>query len=238
MTKETIEIKKSTLTSGAITILVILLAISMFTGGFGIGDENIAANAVAVPTAPAAAPNAPTAPVKVDMKTILDDDAVEGDENAPVTIVEFSDYECPFCARFYDQTLGQIRENYVDTGKVKIIFRDYPLGFHQNAQKAAEAAECAGEQDKYYDMHNQIFENGVEGGVDTFKQYAKDIGLDSGKFDTCLDSGAMAAEVAKDLADGQAAGVQGTPAFFVNGEFISGAQPYTVFETAINNALA
>jgi protein-disulfide isomerase len=171
------------------------------------------------------------------MKNLIDDDSVKGDENAPVTIVEFSDYECPFCERFYSQTYSQIKSEYVDTGKVKLIFRDFPLGFHQNAQKAAEAAECAEEQDKYYEMHDKLFENGVTGGVTTFKTYAEQIGLDQNEFDVCLDSGAMADEVAKDMRDGQAAGVKGTPAFFINGELVSGAQPFSVFQQKIEAAL-
>lgn len=168
-----------------------------------------------------------------------DDDAIEGNKNAEVTIIEFSDYECPFCARFYSQTLGQIRENYIDTGKVKLIYRDFPLSFHANAQKAAEAAECAGEEgdEKYYEMHNLLFEKGVSGGVNSFKQYAKDIDLDTESFNECLDSGKMTSEVQKDFSEGQQAGVRGTPAFFINGKMISGAQPYSVFQQAIEQEL-
>jgi protein-disulfide isomerase len=180
----------------------------------------------------------PTPSPSIDMKSLMDDDAIKGDKNAPVTIIEFSDYECPFCARFYSDTLSQIDEKYIKTGKVKFVYRDFPLGFHQNAQKAAEAAECAGEQGKYYEMHDLLFEKGVQGGVASFKQYAKQIGLDTGKFDTCLDSGAMAGEIRKDMSDGQKAGVQGTPGFLVNGQLISGAQPFAVFEQVIEAELA
>lgn len=178
--------------------------------------------------------NQPTiAPASVSM----DDDAFEGEEDAPVTIIEFSDFECPFCGRFYTQTLGQIKENYIKTGKVKLVYRDFPLSFHANAQKAAEAAECAGEQGKYFEMHDKLFEEGVSGGVASFKQYAKDIGLNTDDFDDCLDSGKMEDEVQKDFSDGQKAGVQGTPAFFINGKSIVGAQPYSVFEQAIEQEL-
>lgn len=172
-----------------------------------------------------------------DLIELTDDDAVKGDKNAPVTIVEFSDYECPFCEKFYSETYSQIEKNYIKTGKVKFIYRDFPLGFHQNAQKAAEAAECAGEQGKYYEMHNKLFENGVNGGATSFKQYAKDLGLDQSKFNQCLDSGAMASEIKKDLADGSKLGVSGTPAFFINSQEIVGAQPYTVFEQIIEQQL-
>lgn len=169
---------------------------------------------------------------------LSDDDAVKGSEDAPVTIVEFSDYECPFCARFATQTLPAIDEQYIKTGKAKLIFRDFPLGFHANAQKAGEAAECAGEQGKYYEMHDKLFAEGVAGGVASFKQYAKELGLDEAKFNECLDSGKMASEVQKDLRDGEAAGVEGTPAFFINGKLVSGAQPFEVFKSIIEEELA
>lgn len=184
-------------------------------------------------------PNAPSAAEEptIDNSKLVDDDAIKGDKNAPVTIVEFSDYECPFCVKFYTQTLPQIEENYIKTGKVKLIYRDFPLGFHAQAQKAAEAAECAGEQGKYYEMHNLLFERGVAGGVNSFKAYAKELKLDTTKFDQCLDSGKMSSEVKKDAADGGKYGVQGTPAFFINGKLLSGAQPYSVFQQAIEAEL-
>jgi protein-disulfide isomerase len=152
--------------------------------------------------------------------------------------VEFSDFECPYCARFYRETLGQIDSEYIETGKVKMVYRDFPLGFHKQAQKAAEAAECAGEQGKFWEMHDILFEKGVSGGVTSFKQYAKDIGLNNEKFDECLDSGAMAEEVKKDMKDGSDAGVSGTPAFFINGKLITGAQPFSKFKEVIDAELA
>ncbi|MBT3582499.1 DsbA family protein [Candidatus Woesearchaeota archaeon] len=169
--------------------------------------------------------------------TLIDDDTVKGDANAPVTIVEFSDFECPYCVRFYKETLGQINSEYIETGKVKMVYRDFPLSNHRQAQKAGEAAECAGEQGKFWEMHDTLFENGVSGGVNSFKQYAKDIGLNSATFDECLDSGAMADEVKNDMKDGSAAGVSGTPAFFINGELITGAQPFEKFKQVIDSKL-
>jgi protein-disulfide isomerase len=229
-----ITINKLTLWQVISAVLLILLLISFFTGG----ESTYAEPAVAAEPAKAAQPTpTPTAPT-IDMEALLDDDAVKGDPNAPVTIIEFSDYECPFCARFYAQTYSQIVSEYIDTGKVKLIFRDFPLSFHKNAQKAAEAAECAGEQDRYYDMHDKLFAEGVVGGIPTFKQYAVDLGLDTVKFDVCLDSGRMAGEVRKDMQNGQAAGIRGTPGFVVNGKLISGAQPFAVFKQAIEAELA
>lgn len=177
----------------------------------------------------------PSQPTKVSVSA--EDDAVLGNANAPVTIIEFSDFECPFCGKFYTETLPSIKENYIDIGKVKLVFRDFPLPFHPDAQKAAEAAECAGEQNKYWEMHDKIFENQNALSVANLKQYAKGMGLDSAQFNACLDSGKMASEVQKDLADGQGYGVSGTPTFFINGIELVGAQPYSVFDQLIKQAL-
>jgi protein-disulfide isomerase len=166
-----------------------------------------------------------------------DDDEFKGSEDAPITIVEFSDYECPYCNRFFTDTLPQIQENYIDTGKVKFVYRDFPLSFHPNAQKAAEAAECAGEQGRYWEMHDKLFGEGVSGGVAAFKQYAAEIGLDTDEFNQCLDSGEMASEIQKDFADGQSLGVTGTPGFLINNIRVIGAQPYEVFEQVIEQEL-
>jgi protein-disulfide isomerase len=166
-----------------------------------------------------------------------DDDAILGDKNAPIEIIEFSDYECPFCTRFYTDTLPQLKTTYIDTGKAKLIYRDFPLGFHANAQKAAEAGECAGDEGKYFEMHDKLFEQGVSGGVTAFKQYAKEIGLNTATFDVCLDSGKYTSEVQKDFQDGQRAGVQGTPTFYINGQQLVGAQPFEAFQQIIEQEL-
>lgn len=193
-------------------------------------------SAVDLTEVPDTQPSQPAETARLDIS--IDDDTVKGDKNAPVTIIEFSDFECPFCARFYENTLPQIIKEYVETGKVKFVYRDFPLSFHRNAQKAAEAAECAGEQGRYYEMHDKLFEEGVSGGVDSFKQYATDLSLDTAKFNDCLDSGKMEAEVQKDFSDGQKAGVSGTPAFFIDGIPLSGAQPFEAFKQVIEAELA
>lgn len=230
-------IQKDTLKITLLLVQTLLILMLMFqvrgvnkklAGGGGSGEFDL--------PAPQAAPE-PSEPRVKDFKVLEDDDAVLGEKKAKVTIVEFSDYECPFCGRFHQQTLPQIKENYVKTGKVKLIYRDFPLGFHAQAQKAAEAAECAGEENKYYEMHDKLFTDGVQGGVDSFKKFAADIGLNTAKFNDCLDSGKMASEVQKDTSDGAQYGVTGTPGFFVNGQLISGAQPYQVFQQAIEQAL-
>lgn len=169
-----------------------------------------------------------------------DNDPVKGRADAPVTIIEFSDFECPYCATFYSQTLSQIEKEYIKTGKVKLVYRDFPLSFHQNAQKAAEAVECADEQDKFWEYHDLLFENQNEWnniGISKFKEYARELGLNIGEFNQCLDSGEMASEVKKDFQDGQSYGVTGTPAFFVNGELLSGAQPFSAFKEKIDKFL-
>ena len=172
-----------------------------------------------------------------NFRLMEDDDVFKGNPDAPVIIVEFSDFQCPFCATFYQNTLSQIEENYIKTGKVKFIFRDFPLPGHLNAQKAAEAAECADEQGKFWEMHNMIFDNQGAIGVVDLKQNAKSLGIDITAFNNCLDSGKYADEVIKDMNDGVVVGVSGTPTFFINGEKLVGAQPFSVFEQIIEKKL-
>ncbi|MCR4335765.1 MAG: DsbA family protein [archaeon] len=186
------------------------------------------------------APSEPTVPSEpvIDMEALIDDDAMEGNPDAPVTIVEFSDFQCPFCESFYTNTLGKLRENYIDTGKVRVIFRDFPLSFHPNALPAAEATECANEQGKFWEMHDKIFENQDAMSTASYKQWAADLGLNTEQFNTCYDSSKYQSEIQADFADGQAAGVSGTPTFFINGQKVVGAQPFSVFEQIIEAELA
>jgi len=152
----------------------------------------------------------------IDLSGLPDNDPIEGDSGAPVTIVEFSDFQCPFCGSFYRGTLPAIRSQYVDTGKAKFIYRDFPLSsIHPEAQKAAEAAECAFGQGKFWEMHDKIFENQQSISLASYKQWAKDLGLDSAEFDQCLDSGAKASEVQADFSAGNTVGVSGTPSFVI-----------------------
>lgn len=157
-----------------------------------------------------------------------------GPAKAPVTIVEFSDFECPYCSRA-NEALTKVEEVYGD--KVRIVFRDFPLSFHSNAKKAAEAGHCADEQGKFWELHDKMFENQRALGVDELKGYAKEIGLDSGKFDACLDGGKMAAKVEKNMEAGEEAGVSGTPAFFINGKMVAGALPFEEFQKVIDAEL-
>ena len=172
-----------------------------------------------------------------ELEELMDDDAVLGNPKAPVSIVGFIDYEDPFNKIFVDDILPQIKELFIDTGLVSYTARDFPLSFHPNAQSAAEAAECAGEQNMYYQMHDQLFANGVEEGFNSYLPPANELGLDMDAFTLCLFSGAQEEEVKQDFADGIELGVNGTPAFFVNGELISGAQPFAVFKQKIEEKL-
>lgn len=175
-----------------------------------------------------------------------DDDAVLGDKNAPVTIVEFSDYECPFCKRHYTNTYPELKKKYIDTGKVKFIFRDFPLGFHDPlATKEAMSAECAREQggdDAYFVYHDLLFENTNSNGkgLEESKLYdlAEEAGVNRAKFTACLDSEKYMDEVKKDAADGAEAGVTGTPAFLINNKLLTGAQPFSAFEQMIEAELS
>lgn len=193
-----------------------------------------------------ASPNIPE-PVKIS----LDDDPIRGDKDAPITILEFSDFQCPFCARFHIQTLPMLLETYIDTGKVNLVYRDFPIqSSHPNALPAAVAAECADDQDKYWQYHDMLFENqrswsGLEitQAVSMFKQYANELGLEQESFDNCLDTGKHLDEVRKDLDDGRAYEVTGTPGFFIGNEEIgfvklNGAQPFEAFQQVIESQLS
>ncbi len=164
----------------------------------------------------------------------VDDDPWIGGKRADVVIVAFSDFECPFCSRAAS-TMAELADEYGDD--IKIVFRDFPLSFHANAHIAAEASECAHEQDMFWEMHDMIFANQDALDSDSLKSYAEEIGLDTDDFNECLDSGEMSDEVDADFADGASYGVQGTPAFFINGELISGAQPIENFRAIIDKYL-
>lgn len=170
------------------------------------------------------------------LSAVTKDSHVRGDYNSPVTMIVFDDFECPYCLRFED-TLKRVESEYA--GKVRVVFRNFPLSFHANAEKAAEAAECAGEQGKFWEMHDKIFEANAAGNmsVATWKATAKSLGLNTSQFDSCLDSAKYVDKIKADLAEGQAAGVQGTPASFVNGELVSGALPYETIKAIIDSKL-
>ena len=177
---------------------------------------------------------------RVEVST--DNDPALGEADAPVVIVEFSDFQCPYCARFAQQTFPQIKREYIDTGKVRFVFRDFPLSFHRNAALAAEAAQCAYEQDTFWEMHDRIFTGQGEWSGSTeareiFVRYAEELGLDRARFQECLDSGRYREEVQGDFRDGTSYGVRGTPTFFINGRKLVGAQPFNSFQQMIEDEL-
>jgi protein-disulfide isomerase len=148
---------------------------------------------------------------------------VRGDAKAPLTIVEFSDFECPYCSKLFS-TLKLVEKNYGE--KVRLVYRQFPLANHPNAQKAAEAALCANEQGHFWEMHDLMFQEQRALEVPDLKAKAASLKLDAAIFDKCLDSGRHVDRVKQDIMDGSRAGVTGTPAMFINGRFISGAVPY------------
>ncbi len=157
-----------------------------------------------------------------------------GKANAPVTIIEFSDYECPFCKRAAT-TVAEVLKTYGD--KVRYVHRDFPLPFHANARPAAEAAGCAGAQGKFWEYQDKLW-TAQDLSSDTLKSLAKEVGLDQAKFDDCLAKKPNALQIDKDMAEGQEAGVNGTPAFFINGRMLSGAQPFEKFQEIIDDELS
>jgi len=160
----------------------------------------------------------------------------KGPEAAPVTIVEVTDFHCPYCKRV-QPTLNEVLLKYPD--KVKLVFRDFPIDqLHPNARKAAEAARCANEQGKFWPYHDKLMAGGTDASPEKLKEYAKEIELDAGAFEQCLASGKYRAAVQKDVDEGTRLGVNGTPAFFINGRMLSGAQPTDAFAKVIDEELS
>ncbi len=157
-----------------------------------------------------------------------------GSANAPVTMVEFGDFQCPFCKRA-EPTLKQVREKYGD--KVRLVYMDFPLPIHQHAMDAALGARCANDQGKFWAFHDELFEDQSKLAPKDLKESAKSLGLDTAKFDACLDKGKYRSQVEADLNQGSALGVDGTPAFFINGRPLTGAQPFSQFVSVIDEEL-
>jgi protein-disulfide isomerase len=162
---------------------------------------------------------------------------IKGRADAPVLIVQFSDFECPYSRKFYKETMPQIEKDYIATGKVKFAYRDFPLGFHQQAVPAAVASRCAAKQGKYWEIFDQ-FSNLEKIDKDTIAMSAKLAGLDKDAFNVCINDPAVKGEVQKDMSEGFKFGVKGTPAFFINGRLTIGAVPFEVFKQMIDEELA
>ena len=253
---KTITIKKSTFNGLVIGLIAVIGVAAFFAGSY---TSNIDSNqlseedlneAIAKLELKLLQNQLPTEQPRVPVKISADDDPIIGNPNAPITIIEFSDFQCPFCARFHIQTLPSIYEEYIDKDKVKLVFRDFPIqSIHPNALPAAVAAECANEQGKFKEMHDILFEKQNEWNrqettqaVSMFSQYAEDIQLEQEMFQSCLTSGKYIDEIRKDLDDGRNYGISGTPGFFVGNDQIGyvelkGAQPFESFKKVIDAQL-
>jgi len=245
--------------------IVVTLAIATFFGGFSLGSayhpnlsseelESVFISAIQrvanQSPQPVQQPTQSSGPQIIQVS--LDDDPVKGNPDATVTIVEFSDFQCPFCKRFHETTMPLIQENYIDTGKVKFVYRDFPLpSIHPNgAIPAALASECADEQGMFWEYHDKLFENqknwellAAEDVAKEFKAYSQELGLKTNQFNDCLNSEKYLDEVQKDYQDAVSYGITGTPGFFIGNEEIgymklTGAQPYSAFQRVLDQMLA
>lgn len=176
----------------------------------------------------------PPPPSKVDIQ-VTNADRIKGNKDAPITIIEFSDIECPFCARFHP-TMQQAVADYPD--KVRWVYKHFPLdSIHPYARKASEASECAGDQGKFWEYLDKLFENQSQIKPAYLNQLAGEMGLNQSEFDSCLETGKFAGKVNDDYNDGLKAGVRGTPGNFINGQSIPGAVPYSQIKAMIDNLL-
>lgn len=245
LTKSISQLKTSQLLYGLLLVAAFLLGylfarVQLLEKGVGTGAGQAQAPAAQAPQN--GQPQAPVGKVKVANGHL----PVSGKDSAKVTIVEFSDFQCPFCGRFYTDTLPQIRKEYIDTGKVKLYYRHFPLDFHPAAFPGAVASECANEQGQFWTFHDKVFSGqdkiGAQGMTadqitQQYKTWATEIGLDATKFNSCYDSQKFKEQVTSDQADGKTAGVSGTPTFYINGTQLVGAQPYAAFKAAIDQEL-
>lgn len=223
----------SVTTIGLAVILGLVLSGKTVGPALAAGNGQVAVAPTPSQDQPTPAQQPPAAPVKpVDEKN----DHIRGPKNAKVTLIEYSDFQCPYCLR-HSTTLEQVLKDYPKT--VRLVYRNFPLSFHPEAQKAAEATECAGKQGKFWEMHDFVFKANESGtmNVAKWKEGAQQLKLNVNDFNKCLDSGETAAHIAQDEAEGQQAGVQGTPGTFVNGTLIEGAVPYDQLKQVIDKKL-
>jgi protein-disulfide isomerase len=194
-------------------------------------------------TADSANPQAPAptaAPVDMTGITIRPNNT-QGDAKAPITVIEYSDFQCPFCKRFHDQVLSRIETDFVKTGKIKLSYKNFAF-LGDESRWAAQAAECAADQNRFWDFHELLFTRQVGENVGTFTKdnlilLAKEIKVDNPAFETCLNQDKTLARVQADTNEGNKVGVRGTPSFLINGKLLVGAQPYEAFKAAIEEAM-
>ena len=193
---------------------------------------------------PAAPPSAPAPPERVRLK--IGKEFALGKSDAPLVLLEYTDYQCPFCNRFYTTTFPELKKQYVDTGKMRFVSRDYPLDFHPHSMKAAQATRCAGEQDKFWQLKDALMNNYSRLTPELITSLARDTSLDMAKFQACMDAGRYLPEIKEGIAAAQSVGINGTPSFVlgkVTGEYLEGyriigAQPYAAFDAVAKEILA
>ena len=235
--------------------IISVAIVSAFLGGYVVGGETVEPKEVIIREIAQSSQARQTTQTQAGPQIItnisLGDDPMKGNPDAEITIVEFSDFQCPFCWRFYTQTLPLIEQNYISAGKVNFVYKDFPIqSIHPNAVPAALAGECADDQGKFWEMHDMIFINQKNWqnlqptqSTNIFKEYAIEIGLNTDEFDSCVNSGKYLEEIQNDFDDGRAYGVTGTPGFFVGNEKIGftkliGAQPFSSFQQLIDGQLS
>jgi len=255
---ETVPIEQAVKKSGSKNILVlavIAIAVSAFFGGYIIGSEQNPDISIKRTELSEFASDVPITQesdsTKLKFDTIpsvsIDDDPVKGNPDAPVTIIEFSDFQCPFCKRFFDETLSLLERDYIDTGKVKLVYRDFPIeNIHPNAPAAHLAAECADEQGSFWEYHDTLFEKqgqwadiDLQDAVFKFQQFSSDLGLDLEKFDDCFLTLSILGEIEQDYRDAIGYGADGTPTFFIGNDqngfaVVKGALDYSIMKDIID----
>lgn len=232
-----------------VIIGVIGLMAAAFFGGYSLHSYLYQSTPVYIPTnLPTETTTASNRPVTITNITV-DGSHTLGPLEAEIVVVEFSDFQCSFCQSFFSNTLSQLKNEYVDTGRIKFVYKHFPFDFHQNARPAAVASECAGEQGRFWDYHDILMINQTSwenlGGNDTinaFVNFAERLGLDKNNFKSCLETMKYENKIEFDMRQGYTIGVTGTPAFFVGiqgKEFtsINGAQPFSSFKQAIDEML-
>ncbi len=199
------------------------------------GAETSSGTAGSAATTQGASQNSQRQVVRYDVP--VDDDPAFGPADAPITIIEFSDYECPYCRRWHDEVFGRLIETYPE--QVRLVYRDFPISsIHANAFSAAVAANCANEQGAFWEFHDRLFSMELGLGMEAYRSYASQLGLDTQSFIKCLESGRYRDEVQADYDFAAELGVRSTPTFFINGIAIVGAQPFEVFQQVIDKELA
>jgi protein-disulfide isomerase len=215
----------------AVAALVVGIGIGVLIGRATADDPQTVLYGLPATQGDRSAATSEAGPVRVDVSG----SPAQGPQDAKVTMVEFVDFECPFCGRYARDTLPQLRRDYGD--RIRYVSRQFPLDIHQHAAAAARTAVCADEQGRYWDLHDMLFTHQEDLTKGALAGYARELGLDMDDYATCVRAPATQARVERDLADGRRYGVTGTPAFFINGRLISGAQPYAAFKAQLDVAL-